>query len=195
MKQFIDKNYKFCVDIDFSPKIAKTSAKLCAMFNRHAVEKNNQITSGVDGSDFHAIKLTPEKTYDWHFDSCNWYHGEQKIVWQTSHNRYWTHIIYLTEGAPLELGEINLDSKPVVETLWSAPEPKKIIARVYPKPGLGIVFPGFIAHRVHPDIKHDRWCMVQFITTPYYKKFSIDVYEKAKEVYFDEYIRRFGVSP
>ena len=195
MNQFIDKKYKFCIDVDYLDSVSKKASKMEAMFNRHATEKNNQITAGIQGTDFHAIKLTPEKTYDWHFDSCNWYHKEQKVVFADSHGRYWTHIIYITEGAPLELAEFDLDSAPVVNTMWSAPHPKKIIARVYPKPGLSIVFPGFIAHRVHPDITHDRWCMVKFITDANYKSLTSTIYNKAKKVYFDEYTRRFGVSP
>lgn len=79
MNQFIDNKYKFCIDVDYLDSVSKKASKMEAMFNRHATEKNNQITAGIQGTDFHAIKLTPEKTYDWHFDSCNWYHKEQKL--------------------------------------------------------------------------------------------------------------------
>ena len=79
--------------------------------------------------------------------------------------------------------------------MWSAPEPNKIIARIHPKPGLGVIFPGFIAHRVHPDIIGTRWCLVEFHTNLNYKDFNESTYNKAKEKYFNEYSRRFGISP
>ena len=48
--------------------------------------------------------------------------------------------------------EFNFDEDISVDTMWSAPKPTEIIARINPQPGLGVIFPGFIAHRVHPDI-------------------------------------------
>ena len=155
--------------------------------------ENNQVTAGFSGLSMHAIKLTPEKHYDWHFDNCDWDFETKKINY--SHGRYWTHLIYLTDGAHLELGALNIDKKVAVETKWSAPPTDKIIAKIYPEPGKSIIFPSFMAHRVHPHITKDRWTLSEFITRVDYEGFTQETYDKAKELYYNEYTRRFGISP
>ena len=164
------------------------------MLDKYKIEVNNQLVAGITGLTMHAIKLEPNRHYDWHFDNGNW-DSKSKTFKFSSHNRYWTHLIYLTDGAPLEIGELNVEDEVAVETMWSAPAAKKLIARIYPKPGLSIIFPGFMTHRVHPDIRKARWTLSEFITNHTYKGFNLQIYNKAKELYFDEYIRNIGVSP
>ena len=194
MNNFIHKDYRFCVKVEYNNSIKNSAKKMIESLERHTVEHENQFVSGLPGMTAHAIKLTPEKSYNWHFDNCNWNFSKKKVVF-TEHKRSWTHIIYLTEGAPLELGNFNFDEDISVDTMWSAPEPTEIIARINPQPGLGVIFPGFIAHRVHPDITGTRWCLVEFHTNLTYKDFYKSTYNKAKEIYFNEYSRRFGISP
>jgi len=175
------------------PSIAKKASAMIEMLNRHTKAENNQVTAGFNGFSMHAIKLTPEKHYDWHFDNCDWDFDTKKIRY--SHGRYWTHLIYLTDGAHLELGALNIDKEVAVETKWSAPPTDKIIAKIYPEPGKSIIFPSFIAHRVHPHITKDRWTLSEFITRVDYEGFTQETYDKAKELYYNEYTRRFGISP
>ena len=193
-KDIINPSYEFCIKLKQIPGIAKKADEMIDMLDRHKIDKNNQITAGLPGLSMHAIKLTPEKHYDWHFDNCDWDFGK-KIIKFTNHNRYWTHLIYLTDGAHLELGALNFDEKVAVETQWSAPPTNKIIAKIYPQPGKSIIFPSFIAHRVHPNITKERWSLTEFVTRVDYEGFTQETYNKAKELYFNEYTRRFGISP
>ena len=194
MNSFISKKYRFCIQIDYNQKIKKGASELIRMLDKYKIEVNNQLVAGITGLTMHAIKLEPNRHYDWHFDNGNW-DSETKTFKFSSHNRYWTHLIYLTDGAPLEIGELNVQEKAAVETMWSAPAAKKLIARIHHKPGLSIIFPGFMTHRVHPDIRKARWTLSEFITNHTYKGFNLEIYNKAKELYFNEYIRNIGVSP
>ena len=103
MNNFIQKDYRFCVKVEYNNAVKNSAEKMIYSLERHTVEHENQFVSGLPGMTAHAIKLTPDKSYNWHFDNCNWNFSQKKIVF-TEHKRSWTHIIYLTEGAPLELG-------------------------------------------------------------------------------------------
>ena len=188
MNNFIHKDYRFCVKVEYNNSVKNSAEKMIDSLEKHTVEHENQFVSGLPGMTATALKLTTDKSYNWHFDNCKWTFSKKKAMF-TELKRSWTHVIYLTEGAPLELG--NLKFKEEV----SAPEPDKIIARINPKPGLGVIFPGFIAHRVHPDITGTRWCLVEFHTNLTYKDFNESTYNRAKEIYFNEYSRRFSISP
>ena len=134
-----------------------------------------------------AILLKPGEGYEWHFDNLDYAH---KRLTSSRPQRFWTHIIYLTEGKPFEIGSWSPKGERVEQTDFSAPEPEKILARIYPKPGLSICFPCFMVHRIQPIVDNRRWAFVDFVSTPDYLGNSKKDLQNLFNRYFDEDTRR-----
>ena len=104
-------------------------------------------------------------------------------------NRYWTEMIYLTDGQPFEVGNWNPEGEQVEQTDFSAPKPTKILARIYPQPGKIVVTPGFMVHRIQPLVTKHRWAIVTFIDNPNYRDKNKKMLEQIYKRYFNEYNR------
>ena len=61
MNNFIHKDYRFCVKVEYNNSIKNLAEKMIESLERHTVEHENQFVSGLPGMTAHAIKLTPEK--------------------------------------------------------------------------------------------------------------------------------------
>jgi hypothetical protein len=181
MEDFIDPEWLDCIHLDFNEAVAQSSTKIIKHCESNVIRYGNQWRCDVAGKI--AILLKPGEGYEWHFDNLDFTKG---ILNHARKGRYWTHIIYLTEGKPLEIGTWNPDSARVLETDFSAPEPKHIIARIYPEPGKTIVFPCFMVHRIQPIVDNHRWAFVDFVSTPNYKDKSAKDLENIFNRYFDE---------
>ena len=77
-----------------------------------------------------AILLKPGEGYEWHFDNLDF---AEKRLTTARPGRFWTHMIYLTEGKPFEIGSWSPKGDRVEQTDFSAPEPDEILVRIYPK--------------------------------------------------------------
>lgn len=181
MEDFINPEWEDCIEIGFNSTIADHAKSIVKFCNENVVRHGNQWRCDLAGKI--AILLKPGEGYEWHFDNLDFTNG---ILNNTRKGRHWTHIIYLTEGKPLEIGTWNPDSQRVLETDFSAPEPKDIIARIFPKPGKTTVFPCFMVHRIQPVVDNHRWAFVDFVSTPNYKNKSEKDLENIFNRYFDE---------
>ena len=79
-EQFHSKRLRFCVKVEYNNAVKNSAEKMIHSLERHTVEHENQFVSGLPGMTAHAIKLTPDKSYNWHFDNCNWNFSQKKIV-------------------------------------------------------------------------------------------------------------------
>jgi len=136
------------------------------------------------------VLLEQGDVYDWHSDSFSF---ENRTLSNPRKGRYWTHIIYLTEGKPLEIG--NWNPSGVLGADFDYPEPSEIIARIYPSPGKTVTFPCFMVHRIQPTVDNNRWTFVDFVTTMSYNGFKQSEYIKLANRYFNENFRSELISP
>ena len=168
MEDFIDPKWSFCIKKDFNNSIAKSAEKIIKKAESHVTWYGNQwvstfLPTGV------CILLKPGDGYDWHFDNLDYTDG---IISVPRPNRYWTEVIYLNKGTPLEIGTWNPMEKRVYETEFSAPIPKEIIARIYPVPGKSVIFPCFMVHRIVPPVTNRRSTITTFVDRTEYKNLS-----------------------
>ena len=184
MEDFIDDEWKDIITIGFNYAIAKNSNKIVDYCKNNYYRYGNQWRCDI--KDKIAILLKPGEGYEWHFDNLDF--TDNKLT-TSRPKRYWTHIIYLTEGKPFEIGTWNPDAKRVIETDFSAPEPKCILARVYPKPGKSMFFPCFMVHRIQPIVDNYRWAFVDFVSSPNYLGKTKKDLTLAFNRYFDENTR------
>ena len=185
MEDYIDSRWRDAVEIGFSEKVAKKASKI--------VEYCEKITSFTDinGELMLLVKslylLKPGEGYEWHFDNLDF---AEKRLTTARPGRFWTHMIYLTEGKPFEIGSWSPKGDRVEQTDFSAPEPDEILVRIYPKPGKTVLFPCFMVHRIQPLVDNRRWAFVDFVGTPDYmnktKKDLTNIFNR----YFDEDTRR-----
>jgi len=181
MEDYINPEWADCIEVGFNPTIAKSATKIVEYCNQHVVRYGNQWRCDVAGKV--AILLKPGEGYEWHFDNLDFTQGKLNFARK---GRYWTHIIYLTDGKPFELGSWDPISNRVKETDFSAPEPRDVIARIYPKPGKTTIFPCFMVHRIQPIVDNYRWAFVDFVSTPNYNGKSEKDLENILNRYFDE---------
>ena len=69
---------------------------------------------------------------------------------------------------------------------FSAPEPKKIFARIYPEPGKSMMFPCFMVHRIRPVVDNRNWAFVDFVSSPNYMGKTKQDLTNIFNRYFDE---------
>lgn len=180
MEDFIASEWQFCIKLDYSESIAKSAEKIIEKAESCVEWYGNQwvakfLPTGI------CILLKPGEQYDWHFDNLDYTDGVLSVP---RPNRYWTEVIYLNEGTPLEVGTWSPKENRVWETEFSAPVPQDIIAKVYPKPGKIIRFPCFMVHRIVPPVENRRWTITTFVDKIKYKDFSQKDLTKGFERYF-----------
>ena len=190
MADFINDRWKDVIEIGFNSIIADNSSKIVKYCESNYFRYGNQWRCDVNGKT--AILLKPGEGYEWHFDNLDF--SNNKLT-TSRPQRFWTHIIYLTEGKPFEIGSWNPNSKRVKETDFSAPEPKEILARVYPKPGKSMFFPCFMVHRIQPVVDNRRWAFVDFVNSTDYLGKTKKQLNLAFNRYFDENTRNQLLSP
>ena len=96
-------------------------------------------------------------------------------------------LTYLTDGQPFEIGDWNPLGERVEQTEFSAPIPNTILARVHPMPGVTVVFPCFMVHRIKPVVNNRRWAIVSFIDNPNYKNMDKKTLQLIFKRYFNEH--------
>ena len=144
-------------------------------------DPNHQERIICDLNEKKAILLEQGDVYDWHSDSFSF---NQRILTNPRKGRYWTQIIYLTEGKPLEIG--NWNPLGTLGADFAYPEPSNIIARIYPSPGKTVTFPCFMVHRIVPPVTNRRWTITTFIDSAKYASFTKKDLTKAFKEYFAE---------
>lgn len=182
MEDYIDPEWADAVTVGFSESIAKSSTKLVDYCSKNYTRYGHQWRCDV--ADKVAILLKPGEGYEWHFDNMDFING---VLSCPRPNRYWSQLTYLTDGQPFEIGDWNPLGERVEQTEFSAPIPNKILARVHPKPGVTVVFPCFMVHRIRPVVINRRWAIVSFIDNPNYKKMNKKTLELIFKRYFNEY--------
>ena len=182
MEDFIAPEWQFCIKLDYNESIEKSAKKIIEKAESCVEWYGNQwvakfLPTGI------CILLKPGDQYHWHFDNLDYTNG---ILSVPRPNRYWTEVIYLNEGTPLEVGTWSPKENRVWETEFSAPTPQDIIAKVYPKPGKIVRFPCFMVHRIQPVVDNRRWAFVDFVGEANYstktKKDLTNIFNR----YFDE---------
>lgn len=190
MEDYVNPDWVDAIEIGFNSTIGDYAKSIVKFCNENVVRYGNQWRCDIGGKT--AILLKPGEGYEWHFDNLDFTDGKLN---QARKNRYWTHIIYLTEGKPLEIGTWNPTSERVKETDFSAPKPQDIIARIHPKPGKTTVFPCFMVHRIQPIVDNYRWAFVDFVSSPNYHRKTIKDLNTIFNRYFDENSRSQLLSP
>ena len=185
MLDFIDSKWQDCIFIDKNDIVAKSVKSLLNYIKDNSFfDDNHQKRRICKVKDKTAILLSVGDTYDWHSDSFSF---TNRRLENPRPNRYWTQIIYLTEGKPLELG--NFNSSGVLNEDFDYPTPNSIIATVYPAPGKTVTFPCFMAHRIQPTVDNDRWSFVDFVSVMKYNTINSSEYITLAKRYFNENFR------
>ena len=181
MEDYIKDGWSDAVEIGFNETIARQATNIV----KHC-EKNYTLHGHQWRCDFAgkvAILLKPGEGYEWHFDNLDF---AEKRLTTSRPGRFWSHLVYLTEGKPFEIGSWNPKGNRVEQTDFSAPEPDEVLIRIYPKPGKTLLFPCFMVHRIQPVVDNRRWALVDFVGTPDYstktKKDLTNLFNR----YFDE---------
>lgn len=182
MENFIDSNWLDAIEISYTTAIAAKADKIVAECEKNVKNFGNQWVADFAG--YKAVLLKPGEGYEWHFDNMDYVNGSLSCP---RPNRYWSQLIYLTEGQPFEIGDWNPSGERVVQTKFSAPIPNKILARIHPVPGLTVVFPCFMVHRIKPVVDNRRWAIVSFIDNPNYKKMNKKTLQLIYKRYFNEH--------
>ena len=184
MEDFIDSAWVDAIEIGFNKTIAKNSERIVKECDKNVKYFGSQWYAEFAG--YKAILLKPGEGYEWHFDNMDYAKG---ILSCPRPERFWSELIYLTTGKPFEIGDWNPDGERVEQTDYSAPEPKKIIARIYPEPGKTVIFPCFMVHRIQPIVDNRRWAIVTFIDNPNYRNMNKKMLQSVYKRYFNEYNR------
>jgi hypothetical protein len=184
MEDYIDPNWVDIIEIGFNDTVAKAANKIVAHCENNIQYFGHQWYSDIGSKK--AILLKPGEGYEWHFDNLDY---ADKRLTTARAKRFWTHIIYLTDGQPLEIGSWSPDGDRVEQTDFSAPEPNIILARIYPKPGKSVLFPCFMVHRIQPLVQKNRWALVDFVASPDYNTKTKKHLKIAFNRYFDENTR------
>lgn len=190
MEDFVAPDWADIIEIGYNDTVAKSATKLVDYCNKNYYRYGHQWRCDIKNKT--AILLKPGEGYEWHFDNLDF--AERRLT-TSRPNRYWTHIIYLTEGKPFEIGSWNPKGTRVEQTDFSAPEPEDILARVYPIPGKTLCFPCFMVHRIQPLVDNYRWAFVDFVNTPDYGNKTKKDLKSAFNRYFDESTRSKLLSP
>ena len=184
MEDYIKNGWSDAVEIGFNETIARQASNIVKFCEKNYISHGHQWRCDFAGKV--AILLKPGEGYEWHFDNLDF---AEKRLTTSRPGRFWSHLVYLTEGKPFEIGTWNPKGDRVEQTDFSAPEPDEVLIRVYPKPGKTLLFPCFMVHRIQPIVDNRRWAFVDFVGTPDYgsktKKDLTNIFNR----YFDEHTR------
>lgn len=190
MEDYIANGWEDAIEIGFSKTVAENAERIVKYCNDNVYHHGHQWRCDIKGKT--AILLKPGEGYEWHFDNLDY---AKKRLTTSRPNRYWTHIAYLTQGKPFEIGSWSPEGDRVIQTDFSAPEPKEILARIFPTPGKTIYFPCFMVHRIQPVVDNYRWAFVDFINTPDFGNKTKKDLKSIFNRYFDESTRSQLFSP
>jgi len=184
MEDFIDPEWVDAVSVSYNKTVDDAAARIVKKAEELVYNYGHQWRADIAGKT--AILLQPGEGYEWHFDNLDY---AKQVLTTARGKRFWTHIIYLTYGKPLEIGNWNPDGERVQQTDFSAPEPNKVLARIHPKPGKSVIFPSFMVHRIQPLVDNRRWAFVEFVESADYKDKSKRDLKLIFNRYFDEHTR------
>jgi len=182
---FIHPDWQDCIFVSTNNLVKKTVKPLLKHIEANSYsdpQHQDRIICDLNGK--RAVLLEHGDVYDWHSDSFSF---SNRTLSNPRPGRYWTRIIYLTEGKPLEIGDWN--SLGVLGADFDYPEPSNIIARIYPSPGKTITFPCFMVHRIQPTVDNDRWTFVDFVSVMKYNTINSSEYTTLAKRYFNEDFR------
>tara|TARA_Y100001963_G_scaffold140944_1_gene208587 strand:- start:565 stop:1110 length:546 start_codon:yes stop_codon:yes gene_type:complete len=180
MEDYINGDWLDSISISFNKTIAKNAETIIKKCEPEILNFGHQWYTNFAG--YKVILLKPGEGYEWHFDNMNYINGELSCP---RPERYWSEIIYLSDGQPFQVGNWNPNGKRVEQTEFSAPEPTEVLATIYPKPGKVVTTPCFMVHRIKPMITKNRWAIVTFIDSPYYKDKTKKDLENTYKRYFN----------
>tara|TARA_B100001996_G_C18484424_1_gene525071 strand:+ start:149 stop:694 length:546 start_codon:yes stop_codon:yes gene_type:complete len=180
MEDYINGDWLDTISISFNKTIAKNAGSIIKKCEPEIRNFGHQWYANFAG--YKVILLKPGEGYEWHFDNMNYINGELSCP---RPSRYWSEIIYLSDGQPFQVGNWNPKGTRVEQTEFSAPEPTEILATIYPTPGKVVVTPCFMVHRIKPMITKNRWAIVTFIDSPYYKDKTKKDLENTYKRYFN----------
>lgn len=181
----IDPKWQDCIFVNKNDFIAKSIKPLLRHIEANSYtdpHHQNRIICDLKGKK--AVLLEQGDVYSWHSDSFSF---NQRILTNPRKGRYWTQIIYLTEGKPLEIG--NWNPLGTLGADFAYPEPSNIIARIYPSPGKTVTFPCFMVHRIQPTVDNKRWTFVDFMSIMKYNTINSSEYITLAKRYFNEDFR------
>jgi hypothetical protein len=187
----IDPKWQDCIFVNKNDFIAKSIKPLLKYIEANSYtdpHHQNRIICDLKGKK--AVLLEQGDVYSWHSDSFSF---NQRILTNPRKGRYWTQIIYLTEGKPLEIG--NWNPLGALGADFAYPEPSNIIARIYPSPGKTVTFPCFMVHRIQPTVDNKRWTFVDFMSIMKYNTINSSEYITLAKRYFNEDFRSELLSP
>jgi hypothetical protein len=182
---FIHPDWQDCIFVSTNNLVKKTVKPLLKHIEANSYsdpQHQDRIICDLNGK--RAVLLEQGDVYDWHSDSFSF---SNRTLSNPRPGRYWTRIIYLTEGKPLEIGDWN--SSGVLGADFDYPEPSNIIARIHPSPGKTITFPCFMVHRIQPTVDNDRWTFVDFVSVMKYNTINSSEYTTLAKRYFNEDFR------
>ena len=183
MADIINSEIRPFIDISFNNTIKNSAEKIIERAEERVKWYGNQWAANDVVKGGVCILLKPGDLYDWHFDNMDFSEGKLTCPRPT---RYWTQVIYLTEGTPLEIGNWNPKANRVWETEFSAPVPSKTLATIFPTPGKIVQFPCYMVHRIKPPVTNRRWTITTFVDQPNYKSLTKKNLEKGYKWYFNE---------
>jgi len=182
---FIHPEWQDCIFVNTNALVKKKVKPLLKYIEANSFyDDDHQKRRICRVNDKTAILLSAGDTYGWHSDSFSF---TNRYLENPRSNRYWTQIIYLTQGKPLELGNFNPQGD--LNEDFDYPTPNSIIATVYPEPGKTITFPCFMAHRIQPTVDNDRWTFVDFVSVMNYNTINSSEYINIAKRYFNEDFR------
>lgn len=183
-RDFIDPEWQDCIFIYLDEEVQKNAQSYLEYIEKnHWTDPNPKQSHRKDCQvgDKKAVALI---NYDdpcrWHVDSYEF--GVSGKIRKDTKPRWWTEITYLTEGAPIEIG--NFIPSPDMKQTGKFSDPTKILARVYPEPGKLISFPAYFVHRILPPAHSERWTFIDFPTTMRRNGFDSKRYKEVAKRYY-----------
>lgn len=191
MVDFVDTDWQDCIFVSTNNLVRKKIKPLLKYIEANSYsDPNHQGRIICDLNEKKAVLLEQGDVYDWHSDSFSF---SNRTLSNPRPGRYWTRIIYLTEGKPLEIGDWNPSG--ILGADFDYPKPSNIIARIYPSPGKTVTFPCFMVHRIQPLVNNKRWTFVDFVTVMKYNTINSSEYITLAKRYFNENFRSELLSP
>ena len=185
MVDFVDPDWQDCIFISTNNLVKKKVKPLLKYIEANSYsDPNHQGRIICDLNEKKAVLLEQGDVYDWHSDSFSF---SNRTLSNPRKGRYWTRIIYLTEGKPLEIGDWN--PLGILGADFDYPRPSNIIARIYPSPGKTVTFPCFMVHRIQPTVNNKRWTFVDFVSVMKYNTINSSEYITLAKRYFNENFR------
>lgn len=185
MVDFVDTGWQDCIFVSTNNLVKKKIKPLLKYIEANSYcDPNHQGRIICDLNEKKAVLLEQGDVYDWHSDSFSF---SNRTLSNPRKGRYWTRIIYLTEGKPLEIGDWN--PLGILGADFDYPRPSNIIARIYPSPGKTVTFPCFMVHRIQPTVNNKRWTFVDFVSVMKYNTINSSEYITLAKRYFNEDFR------